>query len=102
MARQLGAKVMFATFATLPDWSERLSLQGVAQANEALLKLGSKLNVPVLRFAEQMPLDKVNFFDDVHVNERGAQIKAGIFCDFVVERFGQDIKAKSGGDAKPG
>jgi lysophospholipase L1-like esterase len=92
MCRHLGAEVGLATFA-ITSAGEPLVIEGLKQANEAMLEVGSQESAPVLRFHEQMPLDDALFHDPVHVNEAGAKVKGEIFAQFVAEQFGKRIDA---------
>jgi hypothetical protein len=77
---------MLATFAYIPEGLTAIPAiqRGVDEQNGIIRGIGREHNVPVLDFAAEMPKNRQLWADGVHVNERGANIKAKIFSKFIV------------------
>lgn len=75
-------------------WMTRVGSEGVRYPEDELREAMDRYNatteevarrhgVPVLRLDEEMELSARNFYDDVHFNERGAEVAARILAAFL-------------------
>lgn len=60
---------------------------GIAQNNDAIRRVGRRLNVPVFDFDLVMPGDKAYWADNAHVNAQGAARQAALFGRYIREHF---------------
>lgn len=91
LAKHHGVQPVLATFASVAmplggDASSTPEIRaGIEEMNDVVRRVGSELEVPVFEFAERFPEDPRLFVGGVHVNEKGARLKAELFADFLVE-----------------
>ena len=89
IAKHRGVQPVLATFAYSEagrDASSSSELRhGMDQANRIVLRVGGEFEVPVFDFAAAFPKDPTLFVGGVHVNARGARLKAEMFADFLVD-----------------
>lgn len=91
LARAHGVKVMMATFATSPEFTESAraaspEYQGAyPQMNAVMQRVCARNDVPCYDFAADFPRTKEYFDDGRHVNKKGAQLKARLFARFILE-----------------
>jgi len=82
-------KIMLATWAYCPQKNDYAStahyMKGFKEGNDAVVKIGDELDIPVYEFDLDMP-QRVEFWaDGRHLNEKGAALKAKLFADFILE-----------------
>ena len=91
LAMHHGVQPVLATFASVTretggDASSTPEIRaGIEGMNDVVRQVGSELEVPVFEFAERFPEDPRLFVGGVHVNEKGARLKAELFADFLVD-----------------
>lgn len=88
MALEQGVNVMIASWAHTPLFDCYASTahyqQGFREHNLILRKIAQDKSLPFFDFAAVMPTDTVYWSDGRHVNEKGAELKARLFAQFIV------------------
>ena len=91
IARHHDIQPVLATFASTArekggDASSSEEIRfGLDQTNGVVRSIGRKLDVPVFDFAGEFPQDPKLFVGGVHLNEKGARLKAKLFADYLLE-----------------
>ena len=92
IAKLRGFVPVLATFAHSPDlrfpqYAELSKYPAAFEAmNQIIREVGDSLDAPVFDFAATFPETPDLYADGVHVNERGAELKAAQFTRFLIEQ----------------
>lgn len=65
--------------------STREIRDGIDEINRVLVRLGAAFEVPVFDFAASFPADPELFVGGVHLNAKGAKLKADLFAAYLSE-----------------
>lgn len=101
IADNRGIEVVLSSFAYSPLFDQsRVSSQEYVSAHaehkQLVEELAEQMDVHFFDFASKFPTDKRYYTDGRHVNEEGAQLKAELFGDFLIEKqllASADVKA---------
>lgn len=90
IAKAHGIKVMFATWTWNNEMNDYAStkhyIKGFKQTNEVIRNVSQKLNIPYYDFESKIPLDKKLWSDGRHLSEKGVELKAKFFADFIISK----------------
>lgn len=84
-------KTVLATFAYSPQFtdvpmvSSEEIIGAFAEMNQEIKDIASDTGANLFDFAGVFPVDKGYYTDGLHVNEKGSQLKAKLFADYLVE-----------------
>ena len=90
IAKHRGIQPVLATFAYIVrekggDGTAAEEIRyGMDELNEVIVRVGADLEVPVFDFAASFPKDPALFTGGVHLNGKGARLKAELFAEFLV------------------
>ena len=89
VARENEIGIMLATWAwsdEMKDYAATVHYQkGFIDQNNMVKKVGKLKSVPVYDFAKEMPMDEKYWGDGRHNNEKGVNLKAKLFRDFIIK-----------------
>lgn len=84
LTKARGALVVFPKFAYLeekiPSWNRSFLIEGIKQQNEVIDQLNKKYSLVGIDLNELLPKNKEFWYDEHHVNEKGAQVKAELIA----------------------
>lgn len=90
IAKLRGITPVLATFAYSPELQPYTELSKYPAAfdamNQVIRDIGVSLHAPVFDFAASFPGNPELYAEGVHVNERGAELKAALFAEFLIEQ----------------
>ena len=94
-ARAHGAQTVLTTFAVdtqseFPPLTQAMRhpefVAGIEEQNDVLRAMAASQDVPLFDFAAVFPRDQALFFDPVHVNAKGAGVKARLFAEYLLSQ----------------
>lgn len=90
ISKEHDIEIMFATFAfsdafvaTKHYSTTEIYKTEYGRQKHLVINIAKKHNIPIFDFDSVMSKDKENWVDAVHVNEKGALLKARLFADFI-------------------
>jgi len=87
VARVHGAEVLLSTWAHSPHFGDYASTRhyerGFRENNAVVREIAFEHGVALFEFGQRMPKDRKYWADGRHVNEKGAQLKARLFGEFI-------------------
>lgn len=90
LCRAYGIRPAVLTFKVTPEVEDHYShpqfAAGILEQNERLKRLCPQWGVPLCDFAALYPDDAKYYADSIHVNERGARLKAEIISEFLIRQ----------------
>ena len=92
LARARGIEVVLATFAHSPQfenvsWSaSELHARGYEEMNAVIRSIAQEHGAHLFDFASAFPDDPKYYADGIHVRIPGAQLKARLFADFIIDQ----------------
>ena len=91
ISREHGVEIMLMTFATSPLFhdkprvSSKEYINAMREQNSVVLDICNAHKIPCYDLAQDMPVDKKYWKDGRHVNELGADIKARLVAEFLIQ-----------------
>lgn len=91
IANYRGIKTILATFAYSPEFTTQPTVAteeykaAYVEMNETLKSVAREMSVNLFDFASVFPADKQYYTDGLHVTVEGAELKAKLFADYIVE-----------------
>ncbi|UCC98535.1 MAG: SGNH/GDSL hydrolase family protein [Phycisphaerales bacterium] len=91
IASHRGMKTILATFAHSPLFEDQPIVvseeytAAYAEMNDTLRSIALETGVHLFDFAAAFPVDKRYYTDGIHVNADGAELKASLFAEYIVD-----------------
>ena len=88
-ARENGVSVLLSTFAFCPDtikpstYGFKPLKEAIEEHNQIIKEVSIDKAVPLIDFAELFPKDTSLYIDDIHVNQKGSELKAFLFGEYL-------------------